>query len=73
LDYVPIHIVNLSLEEIKLGKQVQVGVATPIELDETQVSEGCNVNITQQGTDTVPGDFERYLQEKLMHLGRRDR
>jgi len=32
LGYVPIHIANLSLEEIKLEKQVQVGVASPIQL-----------------------------------------
>jgi hypothetical protein len=65
LCYVPIHIVSLSLEEIKLEQQVEVGVACPIQLGETQVSEGCNVNTIQSGTDAVPGDFTKYLREKL--------
>jgi hypothetical protein len=73
LGYVPIHIVNLPLEEIKLEKQVEVRVASPIELGETRVSEGCNVNTIQRGVDEMAGDFVKYLQEKLAHLGKRDR
>jgi hypothetical protein len=39
LGYVPNHIVNPSLEEIKLVKHVEVGVASPIQVSEAQVSE----------------------------------
>jgi len=64
LGYVPIHVANLSLEEIKLEKQVQVGVASPIKLNDVA---GSDVNVILGNVDAVPGDFEKYLREKLAH------
>jgi hypothetical protein len=72
LGYVPIQVVNLSLEEVDLEKQTYLGVASPIQLSETQVIEGNNVNIIQQGTNAEQDDFEKYLQEKLAHLKEKD-
>ena len=71
LGYVPIHIANLSLEEIKLEKQVQVGVASPIQLPDDVA--GSDVNVILGNVDAVPGDFEKYLRETLAHLEKRDR
>jgi hypothetical protein len=39
LGYVPMQIANLSLEEIKIGKHVEVGVASPIQSNDAQVCE----------------------------------
>jgi len=71
LGYVPIHIANLSLEEIKLEKRVQIGVASPIQLPSDVA--GSHVNVILGNVDAVPGDFEKYLREKLAHLEKRDR
>jgi hypothetical protein len=38
IGYVPIQIVNLSLEEVKLKKQTYVGIASPIKSNERQIS-----------------------------------
>jgi hypothetical protein len=37
LGYVPIQIVNLSLEEVELQKQTNVGVASPVKIKEAQI------------------------------------
>jgi hypothetical protein len=71
--YVPVQIVNLSLEEIQLGKQMYVGVASPIKVDETQVFERYDINPVLRDRDATPGEYERYLREKLTHLKDKDR
>jgi len=71
LGYVPIQVVNLSLEEVDLEKQMYIGVASPIQLSGAQV-EGCNVNTIQQDVSIKQENFEKYLQEKLAHLRTRD-
>jgi hypothetical protein len=48
LGYVPIQVVYLSLEIVKLGKQTYIWVASPIQVKETQEREGYNVNTVQQ-------------------------
>jgi hypothetical protein len=73
LGYVPIHIVNQSLEEFEIEKYKEVGVASPLQVGNVQVFEERNVNTVQNGVDAVPGDFEKYAQEKLLHLETRDR
>jgi hypothetical protein len=73
LGYVPIHIVNLSLEEIEIEKYKEVGVVSPLQVGEAQVLQRRNVKIVQNGVDAVPGDFEKCAQEKLLHLETRDR
>ena len=40
LGYVPLHVVNLSLEEVRLGKQTYVVIASPLQVKETQELEG---------------------------------
>ena len=40
LGYVPMQITNLSLEEVELGKQTYVGVASPIQIESTQEKKG---------------------------------
>ena len=73
LGYVPIQVVNMSLEEVKLGKQTYVGVASPIQVKETQELEGYNVNTVQHESTAKQGNFHKYLQEKLAHLKGEDR
>jgi hypothetical protein len=73
LGYVPIQMVNLSLEEVELGKQTYVGVASPIKVDETQVPMGYDVNSVLRDDEITPSKFEDYLREKLTHLKERDR
>ena len=75
LGYVPIQFVNLSLEEVDLKKQTYIGVASPIQVNETQVIEGCNVNTIQKDVSIVSirqENFEEYLREKLAHLRTKD-
>ena len=71
LEYVPIQVVNLSLEEVGLKKRTYIGVASPIQVNETQVIEGCNINTIQPDVSVVSikqENFEEYLREKLAHL-----
>ena len=68
LGYLPIQVVNLSLEEVELKKQTYIGVASPI-----QVIEGYDVNIIRQESYATQGNFEEYLNEKLTHLNKKDR
>jgi len=46
LGYVPMQITNLSLEEVELGKQTYVGVASPIQIGNTQEQKGYDVNVS---------------------------
>ena len=59
LGYVPIQVTNLSLEEICLAKQTNVGVASPIQIGETQELEGYNVNSAQRESTAKQGDFDK--------------
>jgi hypothetical protein len=73
LGYVPIQVVNLSLEEVKLKKCTYVGVASPVRVTETHVIEGYDVNTIRREPNATQGNFEEYLKEKLTHLDRKDR
>jgi hypothetical protein len=73
LGYVPIQVVNLSLEEVELQKQTYIGVASPVHVNEIQVIEGYDVNIIRQEPNATQGNFEEHLKEKLTHLNRKDR
>jgi len=64
LGYVPIQIVNLSLEEVKMGKQKYVGVASSIQGNETQRREEYDVSPALRDEDTTSRRFDDYLQEK---------
>jgi hypothetical protein len=68
LGYVPIQAVNLSLEEVKLEKRMFVGIASPIQVNETQEIEGYNVNAVAQGKAISQDSFDMYLRDKLAHL-----
>ena len=68
LGYVPIQVVNLSLEEVELVKQTYVGVASPIQVQGTQKLEGYNVSTIRRESTARQGDFDKYLREKLAHL-----
>jgi hypothetical protein len=64
----------LSLEGVRLGKQTYVGVASPIQVDETQVSMGYDINpVLRDNEEAKPIKFENYLREKLTHLREEDR
>jgi hypothetical protein len=61
LGYVPIQVVYLSLKELK--KQMYIRVASPIQVNENQATEGYNVNTIRRETDASQGNFEEYLKE----------
>jgi hypothetical protein len=73
LGYVPIQVVNLSLEEVELKKCTCVGVASPVRITETHAIEGYDVNIIRREPSATQRDFEKYLKEKLTHLEKKDR
>jgi len=73
LGYVPLQVVNLSLEEVELVKQTYAGVASPIKVEETLDLEGYNVNTVRRENTAKQGDFDKYLQKKLAHLEGEDR
>jgi hypothetical protein len=73
LGYVPIQVVNLSLEELELKKQTYIGVSSPVHVNEIQVIERYDVNITRREPNATQGNFEEYLNEKLTHLDKKDR
>jgi hypothetical protein len=72
LGYVPVQVMNLSLEELSLEKRVYIGVASPITIAEIQTSTGCDVRSIQREVSTPQSDFEEYLQHKLAHLQGKD-
>jgi hypothetical protein len=47
LGYVPVQIIDLSLEEVEKQKHVTVGVASTIKVSDAQVIEQCTVNSIQ--------------------------
>ena len=63
LRYVPIQAVNLSLEEVKLGKKTYFVVASPIQVTETQQLQGCSVNTVQRGDTAKLIDLDKYLKK----------
>jgi hypothetical protein len=69
---VPIQIVNLSLEEVKLQKLTYTGEASPIGNGDV-VQGGFEINHVSRETTVGPNKFEKYLQAKLAHLGNAER
>jgi hypothetical protein len=45
-----------------------IGIASPIQVDETQEIEGYNVNAVSQGKAVEQDSFDTYLRDKLAHL-----
>jgi len=72
LGYVPIQVVNLSLEELELQKQTYVGEASPIG-NENVVQKNVEINHVLRDVKIAPQKFEEYLQEKLAHLKHAER
>jgi DNA-directed RNA polymerase specialized sigma subunit len=74
--FVPIQIVNLSLEEVELHKHMYVGVASPTRCCDVKDTDDYGICIIQRGENKGDGckqKFEEYLQEKLAHLKRKER
>jgi hypothetical protein len=72
LGWVPIQIANLSLEEVDLEKQMYIGVASPVQISETQELEGYNISVIRRDNNAHQDNFEKYLKEKLAHLQDKD-
>jgi hypothetical protein len=78
LGYVHIQIVNLSLEEDRLQKQTDIGVASPVKINEARAKEGHekfgtrNMTVIKIVKREVQGNFKRYVEEKLAHLNKKD-
>jgi hypothetical protein len=79
IEYVPVQIINLSLEEIQLPKHMYVGLASPTEIcvgtENKNEDELARVQGVLEVEDMEIGDksrneivFELYLNEKLGHL-----
>jgi len=64
---VPIQVVNLSLQEVKLQKGTYVGEASPIS-NKDVVQKDVEINRVLKEPKVEPRKFEEYLQEKLAHL-----
>ena len=64
--------VNLSLEEVRLQKQIYIGEASPIGNGDV-VQRGFEINHVSRETTVGVQKFEGYLQEKLAHLGNAER
>jgi len=73
LGYVPIQIVNLSLEEVDIEAGNYIGVASPIQVEETQEHKGYNVNTVKRVNSAKQDSFDAYLREKLAHIKGEDR
>jgi hypothetical protein len=76
MGYVPIQIANLSLEEIELQKQTDIGVATPIDIEDARIKEGYEKLgadvLTVKRIGETQGNFKVYVGEKLAHLNKQD-
>jgi len=72
LGYVPIQLVNLSLEEVELGKCRYIGVASPIQDEDIQTRETYVVNSVVWTHKETHNEFENYLRDKLVHLDVKD-
>jgi hypothetical protein len=77
LGYVPIQILNLSLEEVELPKHMYVGLASPTEpcVAGSQGIDNAVNTVTIGNGDKGQSEivFELYLNEKLGHLTAQDR
>jgi hypothetical protein len=74
IGFVPIQVVNLSLEEIEMPKSTCVGVASPTENYDVTDLRIQDVYAVQGRTKGRVNEevFEQYLQEKLGHLTGKD-
>ena len=80
LGYMPVQIANLSLEEIELKKNIEVGIASPIEIDgercrgtyvESPVSEDSSTSpVTRVSRETVQ-DFSRNNVSQVIETSRK--
>ena len=61
MGYVPIHITNLSLEEIELEKHRYIGVASPIQLDDAHSYRENIVSSVERTYKDVKSEFKNYL------------
>jgi hypothetical protein len=71
IGFVPIHIVNLSLEEVELSKHMYIGLAAPICCEEIENPQDCRIRIIQAEKDNQEiskQQFQEYMQDKLAHL-----
>jgi hypothetical protein len=68
--FVPIHIINLSLEGITMKKHQSVGTASPTECSNIEDLPVQEVHTVQRRAGNRENDevFEQYLQGKLGHL-----
>jgi hypothetical protein len=68
--FVPIHIINLSLEEIKMKKHQSVGTASSTKCSNIEDLPVQEVHTVQKRAGNRENDevFEQYLQGKLGHL-----
>jgi hypothetical protein len=76
IGYVPVQIVNLSLEEITLSKHMRVGIASPTENcvgDGLERVQSVNKSKGHGDEDRSARDFESYLNRKLGHITERDK
>ena len=74
--FVPIQIVNLSLEEVELHKHTYVGLASPTQNNEIDNPDEREVNVVQRGVSGLNDrrrKFDVYLRVKLAHLKGRGR
>ena len=74
MKFVPIQIVNLSLEEVKLHKHRYVGTASPTLCGIVNPGDYGVIVVQKEENirDNSERKFEEYLEEKLAHLGRQE-
>jgi hypothetical protein len=70
IGYVPLQVVNLSLEEVELSKHMYVGTASPTRISSQDDSGNQSVYGIQKFNDDgkEQKEFEEYLTERLKHL-----
>jgi hypothetical protein len=73
LGYVPLQIMNLSLEEVEVEKQRCVGVASPIQIIEDKRQQSYEINPIFKDDRVNTRKFDEYLQDKLKHLDKKER
>jgi hypothetical protein len=72
LGCVPVQIVNLSLEGVRLEKHRYIGETSPIHRNTTQSCYDCNVSSVTKTCEETTKEFKKYLQEKIVHLEKGD-
>ena len=73
--FVPIQIVNLSLEEVQLRNQKYVGMAKPTQCYEIDNHDEYDVSVVQRGVNNREASeqkLEEYLCEKWLTLGEKN-